>query len=133
VISILLISPPKVIYAEFFCVKDTPHFFSKLISESPCIYLFISSAVIILIYFRICVAFCIILSSINFCTALLMEISISSSSSLFIYLFIYFFDISLFQFFVGTYLLHFPKHFYFIFMVVHVFYLLWFLNENKNM
>jgi hypothetical protein len=27
VISILLISPPKVIYAELFCVKDTPHFF----------------------------------------------------------------------------------------------------------
>jgi hypothetical protein len=37
VISILLISPPKVIYAELICVKDTPHFFSKLISESPCI------------------------------------------------------------------------------------------------
>jgi hypothetical protein len=34
VISILLISPPKVIYAELFCVKDTPHFFSKLISET---------------------------------------------------------------------------------------------------
>jgi hypothetical protein len=27
VISILLISPSKVIYAELFCVKDTPHFF----------------------------------------------------------------------------------------------------------
>jgi hypothetical protein len=27
VISTLLISPPKAIYAEFFCVKDTPHFF----------------------------------------------------------------------------------------------------------
>jgi dihydrofolate reductase len=37
VISILLISPPKVIYAKLFCVKETPHFFSKLISESPCI------------------------------------------------------------------------------------------------
>jgi hypothetical protein len=36
-ISILLISPPKVIYAELFCVEDTPHFFSKLISKSPCI------------------------------------------------------------------------------------------------
>jgi hypothetical protein len=35
VISILSISPPKVIYAEGFCVKDTPLFFSKLISESP--------------------------------------------------------------------------------------------------
>jgi hypothetical protein len=39
VISILLISPPKVVYAEFVCVKDTPLFFSKLISESPCTYL----------------------------------------------------------------------------------------------
>jgi hypothetical protein len=38
VISILLISPPKVIYAELFCVKDTPHLFSKLISESACMY-----------------------------------------------------------------------------------------------
>jgi hypothetical protein len=38
VISILLISPSKVIYAELFCVKDTPHFFPKLISESLCIY-----------------------------------------------------------------------------------------------
>jgi hypothetical protein len=37
VISILLISPPKLIYAELFCVKNTPHFFFKLISESPCI------------------------------------------------------------------------------------------------
>jgi hypothetical protein len=27
VISILLISPPKVIYAKLFCVKETPHFF----------------------------------------------------------------------------------------------------------
>jgi hypothetical protein len=27
VISILLISPPKVIYAELIYVKDTPHFF----------------------------------------------------------------------------------------------------------
>jgi hypothetical protein len=34
-ISILLISAPKVIYAELFYVKNTPHFFSKLISESP--------------------------------------------------------------------------------------------------
>jgi hypothetical protein len=39
VIPILLISPPKVIYAELFCVKDTPHFFSKLISESSCIHM----------------------------------------------------------------------------------------------
>jgi hypothetical protein len=38
VISILLISPPKFIYAELLCVKDTPHFFSKLFSESPCIF-----------------------------------------------------------------------------------------------
>jgi hypothetical protein len=36
-ISILLISPPKVIYAELLHVKDTPLFFSKLISESSCI------------------------------------------------------------------------------------------------
>jgi hypothetical protein len=35
VIFLLLISPPKVIYAELIFVKDTPHFFSKLISESP--------------------------------------------------------------------------------------------------
>jgi hypothetical protein len=42
VISILLISPPKVIYAELFCVKDTPHFFfpnlfqNHLYSSQPC-------------------------------------------------------------------------------------------------
>jgi hypothetical protein len=39
VISIFLISPPKFIYAELLCVKDTPHFFSKLFSESPCTYI----------------------------------------------------------------------------------------------
>jgi hypothetical protein len=31
VISILSISPPKVIYPEVFCVKDTPHFFPTYI------------------------------------------------------------------------------------------------------
>jgi hypothetical protein len=36
-INIQLISPPKVIYAELFCVKDTP-LFSKLISESPVVH-----------------------------------------------------------------------------------------------
>jgi hypothetical protein len=30
VISVLLTSPPKVIYAELFCVKDTPHVFPNL-------------------------------------------------------------------------------------------------------
>jgi hypothetical protein len=35
VISILLISPPKVIYAELFCVKDTPHFFPNLFQNHP--------------------------------------------------------------------------------------------------
>jgi hypothetical protein len=34
-ISILLISPPKVIYAELFCVKDTPHFFPNLFQNHP--------------------------------------------------------------------------------------------------
>jgi hypothetical protein len=33
--SILLISPPKVIYAELFCVKDTPHFFPNLFQNHP--------------------------------------------------------------------------------------------------
>jgi hypothetical protein len=35
IISILLISPPKVIYAELFCVKDTPHFFPNLFQNHP--------------------------------------------------------------------------------------------------
>jgi hypothetical protein len=30
VISIFLISPPKIIYAELFCIKDTPYFFPNL-------------------------------------------------------------------------------------------------------
>jgi hypothetical protein len=43
VISILLISPPKVIYTELFCVKDTPNFFPNLFQNHPvyicnCIY-----------------------------------------------------------------------------------------------
>jgi hypothetical protein len=35
VISILLISPPKVIYAELVCVKDIPHFFPNLFQNHP--------------------------------------------------------------------------------------------------
>jgi hypothetical protein len=35
VISILLISPPKVIYVELICVKDTPHFFPNLFQNHP--------------------------------------------------------------------------------------------------
>jgi hypothetical protein len=35
IISILLISPPKVIYAELICVKDTPHFFPNLFQNHP--------------------------------------------------------------------------------------------------
>jgi hypothetical protein len=35
VISILLISPSKVIYAELCCIKDTPHFFPNLFQNHP--------------------------------------------------------------------------------------------------
>jgi hypothetical protein len=35
VISILLISPPKVVYAELICIKDTPLFFPNLFQNHP--------------------------------------------------------------------------------------------------